>query len=359
MKTSSFNYELDPNLIAQTPVEPRDSSRLLVISRSTETLTHHLFSEITEYLRPGDLLVFNDTRVIPARLAARKIPTGGKVELLLLAQHGPTRWETLVKGRKAMPGQQLTLGEGESQVTGQIESITDTGGRLVVFDRPLEPLLDQLGEVPLPPYIHKPLSNPERYQTIYARVDGSSAAPTAGLHFTPELMLQLRDAGVNFAYVTLRIGLDTFRPVSVKEIKDHVMHTEWCSLSFETAQKINQTRLGGGRIVAVGTTAVRVLESAANQSRAREREQSICSPNDDVCAWQTVTPFEGSTNLFIYPGYNFRAVDALITNFHLPRSTLLMLVSAFAGKELLDIAYRQAIEQKYRFYSFGDAMLIL
>lgn len=370
MKTSEFDYTLPPHLIAQTPIEPRDASRLLVVSRFDGHLTHCTFRDIVNYLRPNDLLVFNDTRVIPARLRARKMPTGGKVELLLVAQRSPTEWEALVRGRKAMPGQRIAIGEGDGHVTGQIVALTEGGGRLVAFDRPLAPLLDKLGEVPLPPYIHEPLADPERYQTIYARVAGSSAAPTAGLHFTPDLLLQLREKGVGFAFVTLHISMDTFRPVTARRVQDHVMHTERCTLSLETAQTVNQTRLQGGRIVAVGTTAVRVLESAAavrlslssrtaQGSRPSADDETGCVPEGDVCAWRTVGPLEGSTDLFIYPGHRFRAVDAIVTNFHLPRSTLLMLVSAFAGKDLIDRAYREAIEREYRFYSFGDAMLIL
>lgn len=349
MKTCNFDYTLPPHLIAQTPIEPRDASRLLVVPRADGRLTHRAFCDVADYVRAGDLLVFNDTRVIPARLRARKIPSGGKVELLLVARRSDGEWEALVKGRKAMPGQRIAVGEDETRITGQITAITAAGGRLITFDRPLEPLLADLGEVPLPPYIHEPLTDPDRYQTIYARVAGSSAAPTAGLHFTPDLLLQLRQAGVGFAFVTLHIGMDTFRPVKTECVQDHVMHTEWCTLSLETAQAVNQTRLQGGRIVAVGTTAVRVLESAA----------AGCTPGSETCARQIVAPFEGPTNLFIYPGYRFRAVDVLITNFHLPRSTLLMLVSAFAGKSLIDRAYREAIEREYRFYSFGDAMLIV
>lgn len=349
MKTSDFDYQLPPHLIAQRPVEPRDASRLLVVNRADGTLAHRVFCEIFEYLRPGDLLVFNDTRVIPARLMARKVPSGGKVELLLVSRHSPTEWEAMVTGRRAMPGQRIAVAQGKTHIEGQIIAVTEAGGRRIVFDRPLEPALDALGEVPLPPYIHEPLQDPERYQTIYARVSGSSAAPTAGLHFTPDLLLSLRDMSVNFAFVTLHIGMDTFRPVRSEQIEHHIMHTEWCSLSFETAQQINQTRLDGGRIMAVGTTAVRVLETAA----------AGCAPESSACAWQTVAPFEGPTDLFITPGYRFRAVDVLLTNFHLPRSTLLMLVSAFAGKPLIDHAYREAIAREYRFYSFGDAMLIL
>jgi S-adenosylmethionine:tRNA ribosyltransferase-isomerase len=349
VKTSDFDYHLPPHLIAQRPTEPRDASRLLVIDRAEGTLTHHTFNEIADFLRPDDLMVFNDTRVIPARLVARKVPTGGKVELLLVNRRSPTEWEAMVTGRRAMPGQRIAIGQGETRIGGEIAAVTEAGGRRIVFDRPLEPALGHLGQVPLPPYIHEPLQDPERYQTIYARRDGSSAAPTAGLHFTPNLLLSLREGGVNFAFVTLHIGMDTFRPVQSEQIESHTMHTEWCSLSFETARQINRTRLGGGRIVAVGTTAVRVLETAA----------AGCAPQGNACAWQTAAPFEGSTDLFITPGYRFRAVDALLTNFHLPRSTLLMLVSAFARKPLIDRAYQEAIAREYRFYSFGDAMLIL
>ncbi|MFZ5918850.1 MAG: tRNA preQ1(34) S-adenosylmethionine ribosyltransferase-isomerase QueA [Chloroflexota bacterium] len=349
MKTSDFDYQLAPHLIAQRPLEPRDASRLLVVDRADGSLAHRTFREIAEHLRPADLLVFNDTRVIPARLIARKAPSGGKLEMLLVKRHSPTEWEVMVTGRRAMPGQRITVAQGGTHIEGQITALTEAGGRRIVFDRPLEPALDALGEVPLPPYIHEPLQDPERYQTIYARVSGSSAAPTAGLHFTPDLLLSLREMGVNFAFVTLHIGMDTFRPVQSEQIQDHTMHTEWCSLSIETARQINQTRLDGGRLVAVGTTAVRVLETAA----------AGCAPQGEACAWQTVAPFEGPTDLFITPGYHFCAVDVLLTNFHLPRSTLLMLVSAFAGKPLIDRAYRQAIAHEYRFYSFGDAMLIL
>jgi S-adenosylmethionine:tRNA ribosyltransferase-isomerase len=351
VKSSDFDYHLPPHLIAQTPIEPRDASRLLVVTRADGRLAHRSFREIAEYLRAGDLLVFNDTRVIPARLTARKIPTGGKVELLLVARRNPAEWEVLVRGRRAMPGQRLAIGEGETLISGEITEVTPAGGRYILFDRPLEPLLEDVGQIPLPPYIRQPLADPERYQTIYARVRGSSAAPTAGLHLTADLLLQLREAGVGFAFVTLHIGMDTFRPVATEYVQDHVMHTEWCSLSFEMARQINQTRLQGGRIVAVGTTVVRVLESAAAGCAP--------APDGDACVWQIVAPFEGPTDLFIYPGHRFRAVDALLTNFHLPLSTLLMLVSAFAGKELIHRAYQIAIEQEYRFYSFGDAMLIV
>jgi len=368
MKTSEFEYDLPSELIAQTPIEPRDASRLLVLHRATGNIEHRLFRDIGDYLRPGDLLVANDTKVIPARLFGHKTPTGGKVELLLLRRKDERRWEALVRGRKIRAGTEIRISKnpeerGETQkssdepgnaesriITGQVIAELESGKRVIEFDTPLEPLLDKVGVVPLPPYIHAPLADPNRYQTIYARQPGSSAAPTAGLHFTPELMLRLRRRGIEFAYVTLDIGLDTFRPVHEENVEDHRMHTEICQLSPEVAVQINQARLEGRRIVAIGTTAVRVLETAA---RAASRA------NDKACAWQTVVPFEGPTDLFIYPGFRFRVVDALITNFHLPRSTLLLLVSAFAGRELILHAYQEAIARRYRFYSFGDAMLII
>ncbi|HIQ06244.1 MAG TPA: tRNA preQ1(34) S-adenosylmethionine ribosyltransferase-isomerase QueA [Anaerolineae bacterium] len=357
MKTIEFDYELPPELIAQTPAEPRDSSRLLVVHRESEQLEHRIFRDVVEYLRPGDLLVANDTRVIPARLFGRK-RTGGKVEVFLLKRLGERRWECLVRGHRLRPGVEMEIagqngGRGETpageKIRARIVAETPSGGRIVEFDRPISPRLPILGHVPLPPYIHTPLRDPERYQTVYARTEGSVAAPTAGLHFTPELLLRLREMGVGLTYVTLHIGLDTFRPVQTENVEDHPMHTEWCELTPEAAQEINETRLAGGRIVAVGTTAVRVLETAA----------ACCTPEGEVCGWQTVAAFHGLTDLFITPGYRFRAVDVLITNFHLPRSTLLMLVSAFAGRDLIFRAYQEAIRLKYRFYSFGDAMLVL
>jgi S-adenosylmethionine:tRNA ribosyltransferase-isomerase len=340
MKTADFDYELPPELIAQTPIEPRDASRLLVVDRASGQLTHRIFCDVGEYLRLGDLLVANESRVVPARLHARKVPTGGKVELLLVAKRGERMWETLVQGRKLIPGHKLAVGDGARQAKGHVLEVTEAGGRLIAFERPIEPLLDELGIVPLPPYIHTPLVNAERYQTIYARREGSVAAPTAGLHFTPELLLSLRKAGVHLRFITLDIGMDTFRPVKEDQVEDHVIHTERCELSPEVAQQINQARREGRRVIAVGTTTVRVLETAALES-------------------QVVQPFAGPTHLFIYPGFRFRVVDAMITNFHLPRSTLLMLVCAFAGRELIFEAYQEAIRQRYRFYSFGDAMLIL
>lgn len=356
MRTSEFDYHLPPDRIAQTPAEPRDAARLMVLHRDTGEIEHRIFREIIQYLQPADLLVANDSRVIPARLSARKVPTGGHVELLLLMRCGERTWEALVKGRKVVPGTRLELLPARSPaaeetrkrtgetLTGEVLEITPSGGRLIRFDRPLTPELEILGETPLPPYIHEPLQDSERYQTVYARVAGSVAAPTAGLHFTRELIDQIQQRGVNFAFVTLHIGLDTFRPVQTEQIEEHKMHSEYAVLPPETAEAINRTREAGGRVIAVGTTVVRVLETAA-QATSRD------SP--------TIHPFSGWTDLFIYPGYKFQVVDALITNFHLPRSTLLMLVSAFAGKALILKAYRTAIEQGYRFYSFGDAMLIL
>jgi S-adenosylmethionine:tRNA ribosyltransferase-isomerase len=350
MRTQDFDYDLPPELIAQVPVEPRDASRLLVIHRDTGRLEHRIFHDLVEYVLPGDLLVANDSRVIPARLFARKLPTGGRVEVLLLSRRDERTWEVLVGGKRVRPGTHVEILDAGSPpaktapVTAEV--VVDLGGprRLVRFDRAIEPLLPVLGETPLPPYVHRPLADPERYQTIYARVDGSAAAPTAGLHFTPELMLELRDLGVEFAFATLHIGLDTFKPVTEAQIETHQIHTEWCELTETTARQVNQAKLAGRRVIAVGTTAVRALETAALMSS---------------CPWQTVSAFTGPTDLFIYPGFNFRVVDALITNFHLPRSTLLMLVSAFAGRELILAAYQTAIRERYRFYSFGDATLIV
>ncbi|MHB0857403.1 MAG: tRNA preQ1(34) S-adenosylmethionine ribosyltransferase-isomerase QueA [Anaerolineae bacterium] len=342
MLTDAFDYDLPPELIAQEPIEPRDASRLLVLDRRHDALQHRWFRDILEYLRPGDLLVANETRVIPARLQARKVPSGGRVELLLLAKRGFATWEALVKGRRTAVGQWLELGDQSAGILrGQVEAETESGGRLIRFAEPVEPFLGNLGSVPLPPYIHTPLRQPERYQTVYARTEGSVAAPTAGLHFTPELLERTRQLGVEWATVLLHIGLDTFRPVTEERVEEHRIHTEYCLLSEDTAQRINRAKQEGRRVIAVGTTSVRVLESAARGVD---------------CG---VQPCDGPTDLFIYPGYTYRVVDALITNFHLPRSSLLMLVSAFAGLERTQGAYAEAIRQRYRFYSFGDSMLIL
>ncbi len=343
MLTSEFDYDLPPELIAQTPVEPRDASRLLVLDRSKDAPEHRCFRDILDYLRPGDLLVANETRVIPARLYATKVPSGGRVELLLLARRGPCTWETLVKGRKVSAAQKLCLGDGSGgrPLEAIVEGYTEGGGRLVTFDEPIEAHWQRLGVVPLPPYIHEPLAQAERYQTVYARIEGSAAAPTAGLHFTPELIQQTLERDVEWATVLLHIGLDTFRPVSEERVQDHAMHSEYCSLTAEAAQRINDAKRHGRRVIAVGTTSVRVLETAA---------QGLASG---------VQPWDGPSRLFIYPGYNFRVVDSLITNFHLPRSSLLMLVSAFAGLDRIRRAYAEAVHLRYRFYSFGDAMFLL
>lgn len=352
MRTSEFDYKLPPELIAQQPIEPRDASRLLVLHRKDGLIEHRHFRDIGDYLREGDLLVANESRVIAARLYGRKVPTGGKVEFLLVRERGDGVWETLAKpGRRVRPGTLVAIepsapSDDLPPFIAEVLERTPEGGHIVRFTPPIGPYLERLGAVPLPPYIHTPLPDAERYQTIYARIRGSLAAPTAGLHFTPSLVEQLTNRGIRFAFVVLHISLDTFRPVSAEHIENHVMHSEWCELGEETAREVNQARQERRRIVAVGTTSVRVLESAAYQAESQGLEG-------------VVAPFRGSTNLFIYPGYRFRAVDAMITNFHLPRSTPLMLVSAFAGKELVERAYREAIQKGYRFYSFGDAMLII
>jgi S-adenosylmethionine:tRNA ribosyltransferase-isomerase len=325
-----------------------------VVHRQAGTLEHRRFYELPAYLQPGDLLVFNQSRVIPARLFARKA-TGGKAEILLLKRRAPRTWEALVGGRRIRLGTRLRVLDGpEGTPTGAEAEVIEVGERaqrVLRFDRPVLELAQEAGVTPLPPYIHEPLADAERYQTVYAREPGSAAAPTAGLHFTPELMLALREMGVQFAFVTLHVGLDTFQPVREDRIEAHRMHTEHCRLSPEVARQINETKLAGRRVVAVGTTSVRVLETAA--------QAALPPGGTEGCPWRAVTAFEGPTDLFITPGWTFRAVDALITNFHLPRSTLLMLVAAFTGKALMDRAYAEAIAQAYRFYSFGDAMLIL
>ncbi|MEW6092526.1 MAG: tRNA preQ1(34) S-adenosylmethionine ribosyltransferase-isomerase QueA [Chloroflexota bacterium] len=342
MKTSDFDYNLPPEFIAQTPLEPRDSSRLLVLRRDTGALEHSIFRDIGNYLRPGDLLVLNKTRVIPARIFARK-PTGGRVELLLLRREDLLVWEALVGGKGLEAGKRLQV-EGGPQV--QIVDVLDGSRRRVRFSEPIEPYFPKVGNVPLPPYIHEKLADPERYQTVYARDPGSAAAPTAGLHFTPRLLDELQAQGINLAYVTLHVGLDTFAPVIEDDPAEHKIHTEWCDLPQETADAINQTCQSGGRVIAVGTTSVRALESVAQQSSISNHQS-------------TITSYTGNTGLFITPGYQFKLVDAMVTNFHLPKSTLIMLVSAFAGREKILHTYEVAIQEKYRFYSFGDAMLIL
>jgi S-adenosylmethionine:tRNA ribosyltransferase-isomerase len=339
LKTSDFDYFLPPERIAQTPVEPRHSSRLMVLRRDREPLEHSTFWNLGDYLNPGDLLVINETRVIPARLYAHK-ETGGKVELLLLQRIDDRTWEVLVGGKGLVTGKRLCIDNGPGA---EITTVLEGSRRLVCFDRPVEGYLEQIGQMPLPPYIHTPLADPQRYQTVYARRPGSAAAPTAGLHFTPELMQKLIDQGVRFASVTLQVGLDTFAPVTEDNPLEHKIHTEWCEVTRETSDSVNATHQAGGRVIAVGTTSVRTLESAVYSGSLGE----------------LVTPISGPTSLFILPGYRFQVVDAMITNFHLPRSTLLMLVSAFAGRQKILAAYQEAMRLNYRFYSFGDAMLIL
>jgi len=336
LKLSDFDYNLPPKYIAQTPIEPRDATRLLVLDRKTGKIEHTIFREISQYFRGGDIVVLNETRVIPARLFANKIPTGGKIELLLLKRIDNVTWETLVGGKGMGMGVRMQI---EGGPVAEVMAILEGAQRLVRFSEPIEPFLNKIGHTPLPPYIHTPLEDPERYQTIYAHNPGSAAAPTAGLHFTPQLIDQLKSLRVQFGFVTLHIGLDTFAPVTENDPTQHRIHTEWCQVSPDVASAINQARSAGGRVIAVGTTTVRTLESAVDE--------------------KGVTPFEGPTNLFILPGYPFKIVDALVTNFHLPRSTLIMLVSAFAGREKILNAYEVAKIEGYRFYSFGDAMLIL
>lgn len=346
MKTSDFDYALPPEFIAQTPAEPRDSARLLVLDRRSGQITHTIFREIGNYLNPGDLLVLNETRVIPARLYGRKIPTGGRIEVLLLRRVDENTWETLVGGKGMGAGKRLQLEDGPE---GEVIEVLEGAERRIRFAEPLGPYLDRAGHVPLPPYIHTPLGDANRYQTVYATRPGSAAAPTAGLHFTPELFTLLETQGVGRAFVTLHIGLDTFAPVHVDDPRQHIIHTEWCQMSAETAEAVNRTKEEGdddgymGRVICVGTTSVRTVESAAR----------VAPPG------QVVGAFEGPTDLFILPGYEFRVVDALVTNFHLPKSTLLMMMSAFAGRERILETYEVAKREGYRFYSFGDAMLIL
>lgn len=338
-KTKDFWYDLPQELIAQTPLEKRDSSRLLVMNKETGELSHRHFYDIVEYLNPGDCLVMNDSRVLPARLLGNR-PTGGAVELLLLRDLGDKKWECLAKpGKKIRPGQEVIFGNGE--LTATVEEVQEDGNRIVRFHYEgifLE-ILEHLGKMPLPPYIQAELQDQERYQTVYSRETGSAAAPTAGLHFTKELLEQIEKKGVTLAYVTLHVGLGTFRPVKAEQISQHHMHSELCMMSRETAQLLNDTRKRGGRIVCVGTTSCRTLESLVNPDGTFEEKSK----------W---------TDIFIYPGYTFRAMDALITNFHLPESTLVMLVSAFAGRDHILHAYEEAVKERYRFFSFGDAMFL-
>ena len=340
MKKSDFYYDLPEELIAQTPLEKRDTSRLMVLDKKTGQVQHKHFYDIIDYLQEGDCLVINDTKVIPARLYGQKTGTGGAVEVLLLKDLGDSRWECIVyPGRRLKEGANITFGDG--RLTATIDKVLETGNRIISFHYEgifLE-ILEELGEMPLPHYIKEHLSDPDRYQTVYCREPGSAAAPTAGLHFTPELMERIREKGVVFAPVTLHVGLGTFRPVKEEEITDHVMHSEQYFITPQSAETINQARQSGHRVIAVGTTSCRTLETVTDEHHVTH-------------------PGAGNTDIFIYPGYTFKGLDALITNFHLPESTLVMLVSALAGQENILNAYRQAVEEKYRFFSFGDAMFI-
>jgi len=334
---SEFDYHLPPERIAQIPVTPRDASRLLVMSRAAGDLTDTHFNQIGNFLQPGDLLVVNQTRVIPARLYARKQDSGGKVEILLLNRRAPATWEALVGGKGMHAGRRFVL---ENDLQGEVIEELPGPRRIVRFEKPLAGYLEQIGKMPLPPYIHERLEEAERYQTVYAQDKGSAAAPTAGLHFTPQLLNSLQEKGIGLAKVTLHVGLDTFAPVTEENVSEHEIHSEWRRLSPQAADQINKVKENGGRVIAVGTTSVRTLESAA-------------------AGGGRVAAVEGPTQLFILPGYQYKIVDAMITNFHLPKSTLLMLVSAFAGRERVLAAYQAAIRRGYRFYSFGDAMLII
>lgn len=340
MKTSDFYYDLPPELIAQTPLEKRDESRLLCLDKATGEWSHHHFYELPDFLRPGDCLILNNSRVLPARLLGRRLPGGGACEVLLLQDKGDKVWECLVRpGKHLREGARVSFGDGE--LTAEIAEVLPDGNRLVRFDYEgifLE-VLERLGKMPLPPYIKEELQDQERYQTVYSKVNGSAAAPTAGLHFTPELLERIAAKGVGVGYVTLHVGLGTFRPVKEDEIEQHDMHSEYCTIPQETADLINRTKANGGRVICVGTTSCRTIESWAGEDG-------------------TMTATAGWTNIYIYPGYRFKVMDALVTNFHLPESTLIMLVSALAGREHVLAAYEEAVRERYRFFSFGDAMFI-
>ena len=341
MKRQDFYYELPQELIAQDPLEDRSSSRLLVLDKKTGDIQHHIFRELVNYLHPGDCLVINDTKVIPARLIGAKEETGAKIEVLLLKRGQNDVWETLVKpGRKAKPGTRISFGDG--LLKGEVIDVVDEVNRLIRFEYEgiVEEILDRLGQMPLPPYITHQLRDKDRYNTVYAAHSGSAAAPTAGLHFTPELLEEIGRKGVDIARVTLHVGLGTFRPVKVEEVENHHMHSEFYMIDEEAAEKINRAKEQGGRVICVGTTSCRTVESAADE----EGRLKACS---------------GWTEIFIYPGYQFKVLDGLITNFHLPESTLIMLVSALAGREHVLDAYEEAVKERYRFFSFGDAMLVI
>ncbi len=363
MKTSDFNYHLPEALIAQRPLPQRDASRLLVLHRQDGRLEHRHFTDLGDYLNPGDILVANNSRVIPARLFGHK-SSGGRVEILLLEQLSDTRWKALVGGRKLGTGATIRLQDKQGVMTSfraQVTAVLPGPQREIEFNQPINDALPTFGHTPLPPYIHETLDDNERYQTIYAQPPGSAAAPTAGLHFTADLLLALRQQGVLFETCTLHVGLDTFKPVEAETVAQHTIHSEWATLSAEAARRINDAKLAGKKVVAVGTTAVRTLETAAWRSAGVMGSlQQVSAPQTavPVCAWRPVMAFAGTTDLFIYPGYVFRVVDAMITNFHLPQSTLLMLVSAFAGQAAIKMVYETAVAEKYRFFSFGDAMLM-
>jgi S-adenosylmethionine:tRNA ribosyltransferase-isomerase len=354
MNLNDFNYDLPQRYIAQEPVEPRDSSKLMIFDRETGSICHKHFYNLIEYLHAGDTLVLNTTRVIPARIPARRADTNGKMEILLLRQLDETQWRVLVGGKRADVDTSIAF--EHEDVTAVVKDVLDGAERIIAFNKPINYLLTELGEIPLPPYIQTHLENTERYQTIYSNQEGSAAAPTAGLHFTPEMLIDLRDAGVKFAYCTLHIGLDTFQPVKVNRIEDHKIHSERAILTAENAKIINDTKLSGGRVIAVGTTSARTLETAAILSAGGIPSQPESA--DNICSWRPVVAFEMDTNLFIYPGYKWRVVDGMITNFHLPKSSLLMMISSFAGRESILNSYEIAKENEYRFFSFGDAMFI-
>ena len=341
MKTSDFYYDLPEELIAQDPLEDRTASRLLVLDRKTGAVKHKIFSDVIDYLNKGDCLVINNTRVIPARLIGEKEGTGGKVEVLLLKRRANDVWETLVKpGKKLKPGAKITFGDG--RLRAEVLEVVEEGNRLVKFhyEGIFEEILDSLGEMPLPPYITHKLEDKEMYQTVYAKFDGSAAAPTAGLHFTKELLNKIEEKGIKIASITLHVGLGTFRPVKVDDVNNHHMHTEWYEVNAEAADIINETKRNGGRVICVGTTSCRTIESVADEKGYMKAKT-------------------GETDIFIYPGYKFKVMNGLITNFHLPESTLVMLVSAFAGKENVLAAYETAVKERYRFFSFGDAMILI
>jgi len=340
IKTSDFYYDLPPELIAQTPLQQRDASRLLTLNKETGQTEHHHFYELPKYLRPGDCLVLNNSRVLPARLIGKREPGGGACEVMLLIDRGDKVWECLVRpGKKLRPGTRLSFGDGK--LTAEVTEVLEGGNRLVRFEYEgifLE-ILEQLGKMPLPPYIKAELQDSERYQTVYSKEVGSAAAPTAGLHFTQELLEEIKAMGVRVCYVTLHVGLGTFRPVKVEDVNNHEMHSEYCMISAETAETINRTKREGGRVICVGTTSCRTIESWAAEDG-------------------TLKETAGWTNIFIYPGYRFKVLDCLVTNFHLPESTLIMLISALAGRDHILAAYEEAVKEEYRFFSFGDAMFI-